>query len=85
MIWKCWRYLGWCEVLGNTGGMSEGEKRVPDPLRGWIEQLLEPEVTRLFDVFPDAQIDVRLSASKGKIRRHPTITVNGGPMEMMDP
>lgn len=62
--------------------MSE---RVPEPLRAWIEQLLEPEVTRLFDVFPDGQIDVRLTASKGKVRRRPTIIVNGGPVEMIEP
>jgi hypothetical protein len=65
--------------------VESSENRLPEALRGWIEQLLEPEVTRLFDVFPDAQIDVRLSASRGRIRRHPTITVNGGPTEMVDP
>ena len=65
--------------------MESSENRLPEALRGWIEQLLEPEVTRLFDVFPEAQIDVRLSASRGKIRRRPSITINGGPMEMTDP
>lgn len=65
--------------------MNSQEKRLPDALRAWIEQLLEPEITRLFDVFPDAQIDVRLTASKGKVRRAPSITINGGPVEMIDP
>lgn len=65
--------------------MSEADKRLPEPLRAWIEQLLEPEITRLFDVFPDAQIDVRLTASKGRVRRRPTIIVNGGPVEMIEP
>lgn len=65
--------------------MAESETRLPEALRAWIEQLLEPEITRLFDVFPEDQIDVRLSASKGKVRRRPSITVNGGPMEMIDP
>lgn len=65
--------------------MPEADKRLPEPLRAWIEQLLEPEITRLFDVFPDAQIDVRLTASKGKVRRRPTIIVNGGPVEMIEP
>ena len=65
--------------------MSKEENRLPDALRAWIEQLLEPEITRLFDVFPDAQIDVRLTASKGKVRRTPSITINGGPVEMIDP
>lgn len=65
--------------------MAESETRLPEALRAWIEQLLEPEITRLFDVFPEDQIDIRLSASKGKVRRRPSITVNGGPMEMIDP
>ena len=65
--------------------MTSSENRLPEVLRAWCEQLLEPEITRLFDVFPDAQIDVRLSASKGKVRRQPTITINGGPVEMIDP
>jgi hypothetical protein len=60
------------------------ESRLPEPLRAWIEQLLEPEITRLFDVFPEDQIDVRLSASKGRVRRRPVIVVNGGPVEMVD-
>lgn len=59
--------------------------RVPEPVRAWVEQLLDPEVTRLFDVFPDAQIDIRLSASKGRVRRRPMITLNGGPVEMVNP
>lgn len=65
--------------------MESSDKRLPDALRAWIEQLLEPEITRLFDVFPEDQIDIRLSASRGKVRRRPSITVNGGPMEMIDP
>jgi hypothetical protein len=64
--------------------LPEGD-RLPEALRGWIEQLLEPEITRLFDVFPEDQIDIRLSASKGKIRRRPSVTINGGPMELVDP
>lgn len=65
--------------------MQSSENRLPEALRAWIEQLLEPEVTRLFEVFSEDQIDVRLSASRGKVRRRPTITVNGGPMEMIEP
>lgn len=64
--------------------MSKEENRLPDALRAWIEQLLEPEITRLFDVFPDAQIDVRLTAARGKVRRTPSVTINGGPVEMID-
>ena len=64
--------------------MPDSENRLPEVLRTWIEQLLEPEITRLFDVFPDAQIDVKLTASKGKVRRYPSITINGGPVEMID-
>lgn len=39
----------------------------------------------MVNAFPDGQIDVRLSASKGKVRARPTVIVNGGPQTMMEP
>jgi hypothetical protein len=65
--------------------MINNDKRLPVVVRAWIEQLLDPEVIRLFELYSDAQVDVRLSASKGRVRRKPTIIVNGGPSEMVDP
>jgi hypothetical protein len=34
--------------------------------------------------FPDGQVDVRLSAARGKVRARPTVIVNGGPQSFMD-
>ena len=47
--------------------------------RAWIEQLLSPEVQAVFAAFPAAQVDVRLSSAKGKVRGRPVIVLNGGP------
>lgn len=62
----------------------------PDPdvhplLRAWIAQLLSPEVVAVVSAFPDGQVDVKLSASKGKVRARPTIVLGGGPQSMVDP
>lgn len=55
----------------------------PHPLiRAWIGQLLSPEVMAVVSAFPDGQVDVRLSAAKGKVRARPTVVINGGPQAM---
>jgi hypothetical protein len=38
----------------------------------------------MLEAFPEAQIDIRLSAAKGKVRANPTITINGGPQPMAE-
>jgi hypothetical protein len=50
-------------------------------IRAWIDQLLDPEVLGLLEAFPESQVDIRLSASKGRVRRRPVLVVNGGPQE----
>lgn len=54
-------------------------------LRAWISQLLSPEVVAVVSAFPDGQVDVRLSAAKGKVRARPTVVINGGPQSMVQP
>lgn len=54
-------------------------------VRAWISQLLSPEITALLAVAGDGQIDVKLSAAKGKVRMRPAIVVNGGPQSMVEP
>lgn len=54
-------------------------------IRAWIGQLLSPEVMAVIAAFPDGQVDVRLSAARGKVRARPTVVINGGPQSMMDP
>ena len=52
-------------------------------IRAWIDQLLDPEVVGLLEAFPEGQVDIRLSASKGRVRRRPVLVVNGGPQEFV--
>jgi hypothetical protein len=49
-----------------------------------VAQLLSPEVMAVVAAFPDGQVDVRLSAARGKVRARPTVIVNGGPQAFMD-
>ena len=57
---------------------------LPPLLRAWIEQLLSDDVMMLVQAFPDAQVDVRLSAARGKVRARPTVVINGGPQIMLE-
>jgi hypothetical protein len=50
----------------------------PPIIQQWIEQLLSPEFSAMLEAIPYEQIDVRLSASKGKARKNPVIILNGG-------
>lgn len=54
---------------------------VPPHVRAWVRQLLDldlPESTF------EGQVEVRLYANKGKVRKNPTVVLNGGPSEMVD-
>jgi hypothetical protein len=35
--------------------------------------------------FPAEQVDIRLSASRGRVRSKPVVVFNGGPTELVDP
>jgi len=65
--------------------MAETSRNLPPVIRAWIEQLLDPDITRIFEVFPDAQVDIKLGASRGKVRLRPVVILNGGSSEMVDP
>lgn len=54
-------------------------------VRAWVEQLMSPEVLAVVRAFPDGQVDVKLSAAKGKVRARPTIVLGGGPQSMVEP
>jgi hypothetical protein len=60
---------------------------VPFWLQGWVRSLLDPEMVRLLtEAGPDAQIEVRLYVSRGRIRRRPAVLLNaGGHQEMVEP
>lgn len=46
---------------------------------------MSPDVLAVIRAFPDGQVDIKLSASKGKVRARPTVVVNGGPQSMVEP
>ena len=65
--------------------LAEIPDDVPPLVRAWVGQLLSPEVLAVVRAFPDGQVDVTVSAAKGKVRQHPKVTVSGGPQGMVDP
>jgi len=58
--------------------MSE---KVPSFVEAWVKQLLDPKFIKLMEEIPYDQIDIKLSASKGRVRRRPVVILNGGPTE----
>lgn len=58
---------------------------VPPMVAAWCSQLLSPEFLAMLRAFPAEQVDVRLSASRGKVRSRPVVVLNGGPSAMVDP
>lgn len=58
---------------------------IPPVVEAWVRQLLDPQFLALMRAWPAEQIDVRLTASRGRVRRNPEIVFNGGPQEMIDP
>lgn len=61
--------------------MSEND--LPPIIAAWVKQLLEPQFVALVRTLPVERIDVKLSASKGRVARQPTIVLNGGSQEMI--
>lgn len=61
--------------------MSEDE--LPPIIAAWVRQLLAPEFVALVRSLPVERLDVKLSASRGKVARHPTVILNGGAQEMV--
>lgn len=55
---------------------------VPDHVQAWVKQLLDADPGVLSH---DGQIEIRLYANHGKVRKQPMIVLNGGPVEMIDP
>jgi hypothetical protein len=58
---------------------------IPPVVAAWCAQLLSSEFLALLQAFPAEQIDVRLSASKGRVRPKPVVVFNGGPSSLVEP
>lgn len=61
------------------------DAQVPAIIEAWVRQLLDPAFVNLIRTLPVERIDVRLSASRGKVSKVPQITLNGGVQEMVQP
>lgn len=51
-------------------------------IEAWIRQLLDPATARILAA-TDGQVEIRLYANGVKVRKRPTIVLNGGPQEMV--
>jgi len=51
--------------------------------RAWIAQLLDDKMSALLGVVGDGQVEVRLFASKGRVRKDPIVLLNSGPSAMV--
>lgn len=58
---------------------------VPEYVRQWIAQILDPETLELLRHGTDRQVDLRLSANAGKVRRRPVVAFDAGPQEYVGP
>lgn len=59
---------------------------VPAFVKGWVRSLLDPELMAVLRAAGDRQIEVRLLASRGRIRRRPALLFDtGGHQEMVEP
>ena len=58
---------------------------IPPVVAAWCAQLLSPEFLLAMRAFPAEQVDIRLSASRGRVRSKPVVVFNGGPAELVDP
>jgi hypothetical protein len=57
---------------------------LPAAIEAWVKQLLDPAFVALIRAQPYERVDVRLSASKGRVSRSPQIILNGGQLEYID-
>lgn len=57
---------------------------VPPMIQAWVRQLLDPAFVAAVTAMPTGRVDVKLTASKGRVSREPTVVLNGGPQEWAD-
>lgn len=57
---------------------------LPAAIEAWVKQLLDPAFVALIRAQPYERVDVRLSASKGRVSRSPQIILNGGQLEYIN-
>lgn len=65
--------------------MDVDDLNLPPNVEAWVRQLLDPEFVALMRMQPYDRVDVRLSASKGRVSRLPQVVLNGGALEWAEP
>ncbi len=63
--------------------MTDGAT-VPPVIQAWVRQLLDPDFIIAVTAMQTGRIDVKLTASKGRVSRTPTVILNGGPQEWLE-
>jgi hypothetical protein len=56
----------------------------PEMVLSWIAQLLDPDFIAMLRACPYDRVDIRLSSSKGRVSRVPTVVFNGGAQEFQN-
>lgn len=72
------------ETQRSHGHVRLSQASLPDVVKAWIAQLADPHFVKMIELNPE-RVDVKLSASRGKVRRRPEITLDGGVMEFTTP
>lgn len=60
------------------------ERELPSAVEAWIKQLLEPSFVELMRSQPFERVDIKLSASRGRVSRLPVVILGGGQQEFVD-
>jgi hypothetical protein len=57
--------------------------QLPPVIQAWLRQLLDPDLLQLIErATSDHQVEVRLYANMGRVRKRATLIMDGGPQEM---
>lgn len=51
--------------------------------RAWVAQLLSGETAALLEAANGRQVEVRLYTNGGRVRKRPTVIIDGGPQELV--
>ena len=60
------------------------ERELPPAIEAWIKQLLEPSFVEMMRSQPFDRVDLKLSASRGRVSRLPVVILGGGQQEFVD-
>jgi hypothetical protein len=58
-------------------------RQLPPVLEAWVRQLLSEDLVRLVTDAGEGQIEIRLVANRGKVRRQPTVLLNAGSADLV--